>query len=198
MTIMKNKKLILASSSIYRRQLLKRIVDDFESIAPDIDETPFPDEEPIELVARLAEQKALTVAIDHPDSIIIASDQICVIDKTILGKPLSKENAIAQLSAYSGKSVYFYTSLCIVNDQLEPNNVTVVTTKVKFKQLSLHQITRYIEREMPLDCAGSFKCEGLGIALFDSIESKDPTALIGLPLISLTKQLAAIGYDILD
>lgn len=195
---MKNKKLILASSSIYRRQLLKRIVDDFESIAPDIDETPFPDEEPIELVARLAEQKALTVAIDHPDSIIIASDQICVIDKTILGKPLSKENAIAQLSAYSGKSVYFYTSLCIVNDQLEPNNVTVVTTKVKFKQLSLHQITRYIEREMPLDCAGSFKCEGLGIALFDSIESKDPTALIGLPLISLTKQLAAIGYDILD
>ncbi len=187
--------IILASSSPYRKELLSRILDDFECISPDIDETPFPDEEPIEHVARLAEQKALAVAIKHPDAIVIGSDQICVLDGQILGKPGNQENAIKQLSACSGKSVYFYTSLCVAKGTSEPNDITVVTTKVTFRDLTSEQIKNYIEKENPIDCAGSFKCEGLGIALFEAIESKDPTTLIGLPLIETRKKLSLFGID---
>ncbi|NVJ65888.1 MAG: septum formation inhibitor Maf [Gammaproteobacteria bacterium] len=192
-----NPQIILASSSKYRKELLSRILNDFDCIAPDIDETPFPDEEPIEHVARLAEQKALAIAVNHPEAVIIGSDQICVLDGEILGKPGNQENAVKQLSACSGKSVYFYTSLCVTKGRNEPSDITVVTTKVTFKTLSQEHITNYIERENPIDCAGSFKCEGLGIALFEAIESKDPTALIGLPLIDVTRQLHKFGISLL-
>ncbi|NVK21730.1 MAG: septum formation inhibitor Maf [Kangiellaceae bacterium] len=193
-------RIILASSSVYRKELLSRIISNFDAISPDVDETPFPDEEPIEHVARLAESKALAVAINQPKAIVIGSDQICVLDGQILGKPGSKDKAIEQLTACSGKSVYFYTSLCIIDSSqqpLEPSEITVVTTKVQFRELYVSEIERYIEREQPLDCAGSFKCEGLGIALFEAIESKDPTALIGLPLISVAKSLRRLGITII-
>lgn len=185
--------IILASSSKYRKELLSRIIEEFACISPDIDETPFPGEEPLEHVARLAEQKALAVAVKHPEAIVIGSDQICVINGQILGKPGNQENAITQLTACSGKSVYFYTSLCITQGTDEPNDITVVATKVTFKQLTEQQIKNYIARENPIDCAGSFKCEGLGIALFEAIESKDPTALIGLPLIQVAKKLDVLA-----
>ncbi len=189
--------IILASSSKYRKELLSRILNEFECISPNVDETPFPDEEPIEHVARLAEQKALAIAIDKPNAIVIGSDQICVLDGQILGKPGNQTNAIQQLTACSGKSVYFYTSLCVTKGTNEPNNITVVTTKVIFKNLSTKQIENYIKRENPIDCAGSFKCEGLGIALFEAIESKDPTALIGLPLIQTVNLLNKYDISIL-
>ncbi|WP_251359910.1 nucleoside triphosphate pyrophosphatase [Kangiella sp. TOML190] len=188
---------ILASSSKYRKELLSRILEDFTCISPNIDETPFPDEEPIEHVARLAEQKALAVAVKEPNAIVIGSDQICVLDGQILGKPGNQENTIKQLTACSGKSVYFYTSLCVTKGVDEPSNITVVTTKVTFRDLAQTQIKSYIKRENPIDCAGSFKCEGLGIALFEAIESKDPTALIGLPLIEVAKQLDKFEINIL-
>ncbi len=195
---MKNyNKIILASSSVYRKELLSRILDDFDCLSPDIDETPFPDEEPIEHVARLAEQKALAIAVKNPSAIVIGSDQICVLDGKIIGKPGNQANAINQLSNCSGKSVYFYTSLCVTNGSSEPNDITVVTTKVTFKELTEQQIKNYIERENPIDCAGSFKCEGLGIVLFEAIESKDPTALIGLPLIETVKSLAKNKVNLL-
>ncbi len=189
--------ILLASSSKYRKELLSRILNDFECIAPNIDETPFPDEEPIEHVARLAEQKALAIAVKNPEAIVIGSDQICVLEGQILGKPGSQENAIKQLTACSGKSVYFYTSLCVTKGTDEPKDITVVTTKVTFRNLTEQQIKNYIERENPIDCAGSFKCEGLGIALFEAIESKDPTALVGLPLISVNQLLAKFAVQVI-
>ncbi len=190
LSMKKYNKIILASSSVYRKELLSRILDNFDCLSPDIDETPFPDEEPIEHVARLAQQKALAIAVKYPQSIIIGSDQICVLDGKIMGKPGNQTNAIEQLTSCSGKSVYFYTSVCVTNGISEPNDISVVTTKVTFKELTQQQIKNYIERENPIDCAGSFKCEGLGILLFEAIESKDPTALIGLPLIETAKSLA--------
>lgn len=181
--------LILASSSKYRKELLSRIVDDFECISPDIDETPYPNEKPIDLVKRLAQEKALEIAKDHPNDIVIGSDQICVLDDKILGKAGNQENAIKQLTACSGKNVHFYTSLCVTQGTQKTNSASVITTKVKFRDLTPPEIKNYIEKENPIDCAGSFKCEGLGIVLFEAIESNDPTALIGLPLIETSKQL---------
>lgn len=181
--------IILASSSKYRKELLSRILEDFQCISPDIDETPYPSETPLELVQRLAKEKAYAVAKDRPNYIVIGSDQICVLDDQILGKAGNQENAIKQLTACSGKNVHFYTSLCVTKGTDAPKDVSVVSTKVAFKELTQPQIKSYIERENPIDCAGSFKCEGLGIVLFEAIESNDPTALIGLPLIELSKQL---------
>lgn len=192
-----HKPIILASSSKYRKELLSRILNDFECISPDIDETPFPNEEPMALVKRLAKEKALEVANDYPEAIVIGSDQICVLEGDILGKPGSKENAIKQLTACSGKTVFFYTSLCVTKGTDEPKEISVVTTKVIFKELTQRQIQNYIERENPIDCAGSFKCEGLGIVLFEAIESNDPTALIGLPLIQVNQRLEKLGFNII-
>lgn len=187
--------IILASSSPYRKELLSRILKDFDAISPDIDETPFPDEEPIELVARLAQQKALAIAVNHPDALVIGSDQVCVLNNQILGKPGTMAKAIEQLKACSGQTVTFYTSLCVTNANETAQNTTVVATKVQFRQLSDTEIINYLEKEQPLDCAGSFKCEGLGIVLFEAIESKDPTALIGLPLIALATKLRESGVQ---
>ena len=189
--------IILASSSPYRKELLSRIRDDFEALSPDIDETPFPDEEPIELVARLAQQKALAIAVNHPNALVIGSDQVCVLNNQILGKPGTMDKAIEQLKACSGHTVTFYTSLCVTNAQETAQNTTVVATKVQFRQLSDKEIINYLEKEQPFDCAGSFKCEGLGIVLFEAIESKDPTALIGLPLIALATKLREFGVELI-
>ncbi|MHC9510422.1 Maf family protein [Kangiella sp. M94] len=190
-------RIILASSSPYRKELLIRILDDFEALSPDIDETPFPDEEPIELVARLAQQKALAVAVNHPDALVIGSDQVCVLNNQILGKPGTMDKAIEQLKTCSGQTVTFYTSLCVTNANQTAQNTTVVATKVQFRQLNEKEIINYLEKEQPFDCAGSFKCEGLGIVLFEAIESKDPTALIGLPLIALAIKLREFGVELI-
>lgn len=191
------KTIVLASSSKYRKELLSRIINEFEIESPDIDETPFPDEEPVEHVARLAEQKAMTVALNHPDSIIIGSDQVCVLEGTILGKPHTEDKAIEQLQACSGKTVNFYTSLCVLESGQEVQDLSVVITEVKFRELQKDEIERYIQREQPLDCAGSFKAETLGIALFESLSSKDPTALIGLPLTTLAESLRKLGVRVI-
>jgi septum formation protein len=192
-----NKNIVLASSSPYRKELLSRILTDFSCESPNIDETPFPDEEPVEHVARLAEQKALTIALNHTNSIIIGSDQICVLEGQILGKPHTEDKAIEQLKACSDKTVNFYTSLCVLESGQEAKNINVVVTEVKFRDLPKDEIERYVQREQPLDCAGSFKCEGLGIALFESLSSKDPTALIGLPLITLAESLRKLGVRVI-
>lgn len=192
-----SKNIVLASSSPYRKELLSRVLNDFSCESPDIDETPFPDEEPVEHVARLAEQKAMTVSLNHPDSIIIGSDQICVLDGQILGKPHTEEKAIQQLQACSGKTVIFYTSLCVLESGQQAKTIDVVVTEVSFRVLEKGEIERYVQREQPLDCAGSFKCEGLGIALFESLSSKDPTALIGLPLITLAQSLRKLGVQVI-
>ena len=192
-----SKNIVLASSSPYRKELLSRVLNDFSCESPDIDETPFPDEEPVEHVARLAEQKAMTVSLNHPDSIIIGSDQICVLDGQILGKPHTEEKAIQQLQACTGKTVIFYTSLCVLESGQQAKTIDVVVTEVSFRVLEKGEIERYVQREQPLDCAGSFKCEGLGIALFESLSSKDPTALIGLPLITLAQSLRKLGVQVI-
>ncbi|WP_223668849.1 Maf family protein [Kangiella shandongensis] len=195
MTTTKN--IVLATSSPYRKELLSRILDNFICESPDIDETPFPNEEPVEHVARLAEQKATTVALNHAGSIVIGSDQICVLDGKILGKPHTEEKAVEQLMACSGKTVTFYTSLCVLESGKEGQDLSVVLTEVKFRDLNKDEIKRYIKREQPVDCAGSFKCEGLGIALFESLSSKDPTALIGLPLITLAESLRKVNIQVI-
>jgi MAF protein len=181
--------LILASSSPYRRQLLARLGLKFDCQSPNIDETPLPGEKPQQLVKRLAEQKAAAVATDHPEALIIASDQVAALDGNILSKPGTDENALKQLSACRGRSVTFYTSLCLLNSQTGHQQLIVEPFTVHFRQLDEEQLKRYIAAEQPLDCAGSFKMEGLGISLFERLEGDDPNSLIGLPLIRLVSIL---------
>ena len=189
--------LILASSSTYRQSLMQKLGLKFDSIAPDIDETPENDEGPAALVSRLAKQKALAVAEKHPNALIIASDQVACLNDSILTKPYTVKNAHAQLARCSGKTVKFYTSLAVYNGLAETMDIIVEPYIVGFKTLTYEQIAFYIEQEKPLDCAGSFKCEGLGIALFSSLDGKDFNTLIGLPLIELTRLLAKNGIDVL-
>lgn len=189
--------LILASSSKYRQGLMQKLGLKFDSIAPDIDETPENDEGPAALVSRLAKQKALAVAEKHPNALIIASDQVACLNDSILTKPYTVKNALAQLARCSGKTVKFYTSLAVYNGLAETMDIIVEPYIVGFKTLTDEQIAFYVEQEKPLDCAGSFKCEGLGIALFSSLDGKDFNTLIGLPLIELTRLLAKNGIDVL-
>lgn len=195
--------LILASTSPYRRDLLSRLGLDFSVARPDTDETPLPGEAPEALAVRLAAAKAEAVlsrtARDGDAALAnawaIGSDQVAELDGRPLGKPGSVENAIAQLTAMSGQSVRFLTALCLAGPdgrRFEALDVTVV----RFRTLAPDEIARYVERERPLDCAGSFKSEGLGIALFDAIDTQDPTALIGLPLIATARRLREAGYAI--
>ncbi|MFT5082252.1 MAG: septum formation protein [Lentisphaeria bacterium] len=188
--------IILASSSNYRKQQLQQLNLQFSCERPDIDESPLANEEMQATAIRLASQKAHAVAAKHRDEqIIIGADQTAELHGSILGKPHSIENAIAQLEQCSGQEVIFYSGICVLNSVTNLCLKTTVTTVVKFRSLSKQQIRHYIDRDSPLDCAGSFKCEGLGIALFESIESRDPTALIGLPLITLTDMLLQMGVD---
>ena len=190
--------LILASSSPYRRILLERLGLPFESLSPDIDETPHANETAEALVRRLAAAKAARVAQDRPGAIIIASDQVAVADgpdgSAILGKPGDRAGAIAQLTRLSGGEAQFLTSLC-VRQPSGRQQLETETTQVHFRTLSNPEITHYVAREAPFDCAGSFRSEGLGIALFKGIEGNDPNALIGLPLIRLCRMLRHAGMD---
>ena len=194
--------LVLASSSKYRAELLERLGIEFSTASPDVDETPLPGEAPRALVARLAEAKARAVAVYHPAALIIGSDQVAVhlADGTevVLGKPHTAQRARTQLQALSGQHVHFLTSLCLLNAAADKVQLRVVDTPVAFRKLTEREIERYVEREQPLDCAGAFKSEGLGIALFESIGGEDPNALIGLPLIELCTMLRAEGISVLS
>ena len=193
--------LVLASSSIYRKQLLSKLQLPFESASPDIDESILPNEQPNDYVERLAIEKAKALSLCYPNHLIIGSDQCAVLDvdgqQAILGKPHTIENSVLQLSQASGRSVSFLTGLCLYNSQTQQCLSLVEPFKVHFRELTQTQIQRYIEQEMPLDCAGSFKSEGLGIRLFTSLEGRDPNSLIGLPLIALVDLLEQQGVSVL-
>ena len=189
--------LILASTSIYRKSLLEKLSLPFTFKAPDIDETPFKNESPDELVKRLSKQKALEIAKTNPEAIIIGSDQVCTIDDQITGKPLTEDNAIQQLVKASGKKITFYTGLCVYSGKTQQISCDVELFNVYFKTLSLAEIEFYVKKEQPLYCAGSFKSEGLGIALFEKLEGRDPNSLIGLPLILLIEMLKTHGINVL-
>jgi 7-methyl-GTP pyrophosphatase len=187
--------IVLASTSRYRRELLERLVDDFRCVAPGVDETPAPGEAPAALAARLASAKAASVARDNPGALVIGSDQVADLDGSIIGKPGSEAAAVAQLAAASGRALVFHTALCVLDNRAGGASASVWsdTTRVRFRVLDPATIERYVRTERPLDCAGSFKAEGRGIALFERIESEDPTALIGLPLIALARLLREAG-----
>jgi septum formation protein len=189
------KKIILASSSPYRRALLHRLGLPFDSISPDIDETALENEGPAALVSRLAFQKVQAIAQDHPDAIIIGSDQVATINNEILTKPGNIDNAFMQLSTCSGNTVTFYTSLCVLDGTTGNQRKVVEPFIVGFRELSEQQIMRYLEIEQPFDCAGSFKSEGLGVTLFTHLSGRDPNSLVGLPLIELTSILQGLGLD---
>lgn len=188
--------LILASSSPYRRELLSRLNIPFSCSSPDIDESRHPDETPIDLVKRLALEKAHALSSSHPQHLIIGSDQVAVLDQQVLGKPHTLERATDQLSAASGKSVIFLTGLALLNSATGEHQVDCVPFTVHFRELSPEQIQRYLEIEQPFDCAGSFKAEGLGVSLFRSTEGTDANSLIGLPLIRLVDMLHNEGWKI--
>ena len=191
------KKLVLASSSRYRAELLRKLGLPFETLSPDIDEAPHGAESPEGLVLRLAEEKARAVATRHPGALVIGSDQVAVSEGEILGKPGTEERARAQLGRLAGRAVRFHTGLCLLDAGSGCAQTALVTTVVNFRPLSADEIRDYVAREQPVDCAGSFKSEGLGIALFESIEGPDPNALIGLPLIELCRMLRAAGVPVL-
>ncbi|WP_333704338.1 Maf family protein [Vibrio hepatarius] len=193
---MPNYQLVLASTSPYRKQLLNKLALPFITLSPQCDETPLEHETPIALVERLAKGKAESCSTDKP-SLVIGSDQVCVIDGKIIGKPLNKQNAIKQLSAQSGKSIQFYTGLALHNTETGETDIKVDTFSVHFRSLSQQQIERYVDKEQPYYCAGSFKSEGLGIALFEKLEGKDPNTLVGLPLIDLVDMLEKQGMQVL-
>jgi len=192
-------RLILASSSAYRRELLARLGLPFEAIAPDIDETPLPGESPQATALRLARTKAEAVAATHPGALVIGSDQVATLDALQIGKPGDHARALAQLQLMRGREVVFHTALCLwdgrVADPDRAAQVENVLVKVRFRDLPDAELDAYLRIEQPYDCAGSAKNEGLGIALLDSIVSTDPTALTGLPLIALTGMLRQAGVQ---
>lgn len=190
--------LILASTSPYRRQLLKRLQLPFRCLAPDADETPLQGEAPESLARRLALTKARSISSAHPGSLVIGSDQVASLEGALLGKPGNRANARQQLLASAGKTVQFLTGLALCCKETGFEAVLVAPCAVHFRALDSTAIDNYLSREEPFDCAGSFKCEGLGIALFERISSDDPTSLEGLPLIGLTSLLQQAGYPVLS
>ena len=189
--------LVLASTSIYRSELLARLNIPFQIAAPDIDETPLAGENAQQTAWRLSQGKARAVLTRYPDALIIGSDQIAVLDEQHLGKPLTHENATRQLRAMSGKSVTFYTALSLLNARNDEMQTAIAENRVTFRELSDSEIESYLRKEQPYHCAGSAKSEGLGIALISRLEGDDPNALIGLPLISLVSMLRKQGVPIL-
>ena len=183
--------LILASTSVYRRALLEKLALPFRCMAPHVDETPRQGESAEQLVQRLALEKAKAVASQNPGSWVIGSDQVCTINGMVVGKPDSESAAIAQLQAASGQRISFYTGLCLYDAAQARYQLLAEPFHVHFRSLSSGQIKRYIKAEVPFDCAGSFKSEGLGITLFRQLEGRDPNSLIGLPLIALVDMLAS-------
>jgi septum formation protein len=188
--------LVLASTSIYRRQLLERFGLPFEASSPQVDETRLPGEAPERLAQRLALAKARDVSRKHSGALIIGSDQVAALGAEIFGKPGSIENAASQLQHMSGQEVLFHTAVALIDGRSGREQHETVLTRVRFRPLSEPEIRRYLEREPALDCAGSAKCEGLGITLLDALSGDDPTALIGLPLIALARMLRAAGVEL--
>jgi septum formation protein len=184
---------------MYRRELLARARIPFECLSPGVDETPLPDEPALQLVARLARAKANAVAAQQPDAWVIGSDQVALLAggaERVLGKPGSVANCIEQLLSCSGRTVSFVTAVAVTRHCDASLSEFIDTTRVTFRELDRATVERYVERESPLDCAGGFKSEGLGISLCTSIDSNDPTALIGLPLIRLCGVLRTAGFEL--
>jgi len=199
MTALADVDLVLASTSRYRRELLSRLTAHFRTLAPRVDESRLPDEAPAALAERLARAKAADVAARTPGAVVIGSDQVADLDGRVLGKPGDAHNAWQQLTACSGREVIFHTALCLIDSRGDAPSTFAATdvTRVHFRALDADEIARYVEREQPFDCAGSFKAEALGIALFERIETHDPTGLIGLPLIALCRLLGDAGIRVL-
>lgn len=189
-------KLILASSSTYRKQLLARLGVSFDCIAPDINEQILESETPEDYVLRLSREKAAKVGENRQKSIVIGSDQCAVCDQQIIGKPGSHDKAVQQLHSLAGKQVSFITGVTVFNTESGEMNTWADYYMIKFRSLQSSEIERYLETDQPYNCAGSFKSEGLGIALCESMHGDDPTALIGLPLIKVAHQLRAYGLAI--
>ncbi|HYD33235.1 MAG TPA: Maf family nucleotide pyrophosphatase [Methylophilaceae bacterium] len=194
---MENYALILASSSIYRRELLTRLCIPFKVESPDVDETPLANESPEHTALRLAEAKARKVGLQYQNALIIGCDQVAVLDGMQLGKPLVHEVAFKQLHMMQGRSVSFHSALCLYNSHTGKLQSTIVPYTVKFRHLSDAEIESYLHKEQPYHCAGSAKSEGLGIALIEHMRGDDPNALIGLPLIALIDMLKIEGVNVL-
>lgn len=189
-------KLILASSSKYRKLLLQRYGIPFDCRSPEIDESPLPGETPVELVARLATHKAAVVSEKDPKAIVIGSDQVAVFNGQIVGKPGNYKAALEQLTGFSGQLVEFLTAVSVQSHHIQFREQHIDSTRVLFRDLEQEEIERYLQREKPFDCAGAFKAESLGIVLFESISSEDPTALVGLPLIHTAAMLRRAGLKL--
>ena len=189
--------LVLASTSPYRRELLGRLGLEFTTCSPETDETRHEGEAPKDLVLRLSEAKARAGAAQGDPALVIGSDQVAVVGDTVLGKPGTIERACAQLAQLSSQRVTFLTGLCLFNSAQQHVQLDLIPFTVVFRTLSALQIENYVRREQPLNCAGSFKSEGLGVALFERMEGDDPTALIGLPLIRLVSMLETEGVAVL-
>jgi septum formation protein len=192
-----NSTLILASSSIYRRELLTRLQLPFSCIAPDVDESPLANELPQTTALRLAQVKAIKVGLSHPNALIIGCDQVATLDNIQLGKPLTHDNATKQLSLMRGREVIFHSALCLYNPVTLNMQAEVVPYIVTFRNLSDAQIENYLIKEQPYQCAGSAKSEGLGIAIIKKMTGEDPNALIGLPLIKLVSMLQNEGVNVI-
>ncbi|HTH44919.1 MAG TPA: Maf-like protein [Oxalicibacterium sp.] len=189
-------RLILGSSSIYRRELLSRLQLSFETVAPDIDETPLLNEAPEATARRLAREKAVAIAARIPNALVIGSDQVATLDGEQIGKPGNHASALGQLQKMRGREVVFHTALCLYDnrpDQALPCQLENIQTFVRFRDLPDHELDAYLRIEQPYDCAGSAKNEALGIAIIERLDSSDPTALTGLPLIALTTMLRKAG-----
>ena len=189
--------IILASTSAYRKELLARLRIHFETVAPDVDESPMPGERPRQLACRLAMTKARAVARRFPQAIVIGSDQVADLDGESLGKPLVHAVAVAQLQRMRGQLVVFQTAVAVVCDQDHFAQMDLAQVRVRFRDLDDAEIESYLQAEKPYDCAGSAKSEGLGISLLDTIDNDDPSALIGLPLIRTCRMLRAAGARLL-
>ena len=186
---MNSQLLVLASTSVYRSELLQRLQLSFETAAPEVDETPLPGESARATSLRLAQEKARAVATDYPDALIIGSDQVALLDGQQIGKPLTHDNAFRQLRAMRGKTTIFYTALALLNSKTGRMQTEVAENHVTLRDLSDAEIEGYLLKEQPYHCAGSAKSEGLGIALMSRMTGDDPNALVGLPLILLTEML---------
>lgn len=189
--------LVLASTSTYRSELLARLRVPFQTAAPDVDETPLPDENAQQTSWRLSRAKAHAVAAKYPDALIIGSDQVALLGDAQLGKPLTHENAVRQLRLMRGHTVIFYTALTLYNTRTKDIQTEVAVNRVSYRQISDAQIESYLHKEQPYHCAGSAKSEGLGIALISGMDGADPNALVGLPLILLVNMLLKQGVTIL-
>ncbi|PHM67196.1 Maf-like protein [Xenorhabdus stockiae] len=187
--------IVLSSTSIYRRLLLEKIGLPFTCAAPNIDESPQENENPEQLVMRLSQEKATALQQDYSSHLIIGSDQVCILNGELTGKPHNFENAFAQLKRSSGQCVTFYTGITLFNSKTGSTDTRCELFHVHFRELTDTEIIGYLEKEQPFNCAGSFKSEGLGITLFEKLDGKDPNTLVGLPLITLTEMLTRQGVN---